>query len=955
MTPERWQQIRAVYEQAELFSGAERAEYLDRECGADAELRQEVDSLLEAAARAGGEFMDTPAADLLPRAAADEAPRPRTGQRIGAYQITAEIGRGGMGEVYRAVRIDGQFDQEVAIKLVRVGIGSSFVVQRFLQERQILASLNHPQIARLLDGGSTDDGVPYLVMELIEGERVDVYCENRKLSVTDRLQLFLEICAAVQYAHQRLIVHRDIKPTNILVTQDGVPKLLDFGIAKMLDPALQEETTLASPMTPEYASPEQIRGEPITTATDVYSLGVVLYQLLTGRSPYGAGSRTRLELSRAITDTHPQRPSTIVMSPRPGDDKAAAPSGRPGTMTSLREPTPVKLRRRLAGDIDNILLKALRKEPELRYGSVQQFADDVSLHLKGLPVSAAKGSWTYFARKFVARHRAALAATAAVMLTLAAGIVATERQARIAQMERARAQKRFDDVRRFSDSLIFDIHDALEAVPGTTSARNLLLDRAVQYLDSVAKDADGDSELQRELAKGYQRLARVQGDATVSNTGQVSASEASVRKAIALFEAVASANPRNTEDQINLAVAHRRKGLDDIYYPDGRPEIERAMAITGELMRQASPNTKVQMERAVELQGLGMAQDIAGERTQSVESFTKALELVKQVAQQDPAFRGIRESTAKFQVLLGNELAYTGALDKAREQTLAGVAGYQAIVDKGAKPDTVRDLAVSQLRLAKIALMENDVSAASRYFLLAQKAIVPMANAERANLLYQMDRLGIDFELARQRVIEGKFAEGEAGIARAIDGFHKLGSEIDSGPGDSALYAWLGEAEAGQKEYEQALDSYRKAAKAIEGDVQFDDGRTGLVTIYCRMGDTLLKLKRLKEAEAAYRTAQAKAQGIAKDRRDIPAVASFSEIHAGLSSLYLAKSRQTLDADGRRRFHEQACREFVESQEPRSLTPVTLRFNPNNFPAEDPEGVRALSQACGMANVRAGT
>jgi serine/threonine protein kinase len=251
MTPERWQEIRAVFEQAELHSDVERAQYLDEACGGDAELRLEVESLLAAAGRAGGAFLGTPAVDMMQSTSEEDHSSARIGRQIGAYEIIAEIGHGGMGEVYRAVRIDGQFEQQVAIKLVRVGMGSAIVVQRFLHERQILASLNHPNIARLLDGGKTEDSVPYLVMELIEGERIDIYCETRNLSVSEMLRLFLGVCRAVQYAHQRLVIHRDIKPSNILITKEGGPRLLDFGIAKMLDPTAGDETTLVRPMTPE--------------------------------------------------------------------------------------------------------------------------------------------------------------------------------------------------------------------------------------------------------------------------------------------------------------------------------------------------------------------------------------------------------------------------------------------------------------------------------------------------------------------------------------------------------------------------------------------------------------------------------------------------------------------------------------------------------------------------------
>jgi eukaryotic-like serine/threonine-protein kinase len=312
MTPERWQQIREVFDRAVSLEAGDRLAYLDTACGPDSELRREVESLLCSDREAGTGFLNTPAVDLTQ---AEPPAASRVGRRIGAYNILEEIGHGGMGEVYRAGRADGQYEKEVAIKLVRGGYDTAAVLERFRHERQILASLDHPNIARLLDGGTTDEGIPYLVMELIEGTPIDQYCNAQHLTVTDRLRLFLQVCSAVQYAHQRLVIHRDIKPGNILVTQEGVPKLLDFGIAKILDPLSSTETTVAGPMTPEYASPEQIRNEPITTATDVYSLGVVLYKLVTGRSPYPATTRTPHEFARAICELEPERPSTIISKP----------------------------------------------------------------------------------------------------------------------------------------------------------------------------------------------------------------------------------------------------------------------------------------------------------------------------------------------------------------------------------------------------------------------------------------------------------------------------------------------------------------------------------------------------------------------------------------------------------------------------------------------------------------
>ncbi len=315
MKTDRWQRVREILDHAIALPVDERPEYLNKTCVDDAELCTEVESLLRSHEQAGAEFLNTPAVDLKSLVPDTAGKRSHAGRRIGVYQIMEELGHGGMGDVYRAVRADGQYDKQVAIKLVRVGLDTPFLVERFRHERQILASLDHPNIARLHDGGTTEDGIPYLVMELIEGTPIDQYCKEQDLDITERLQLFIQVCAAVQYAHQRLVIHRDIKPSNILVTTEGVPKLLDFGIAKIVDTTGGSETTMIRPMTPEYASPEQIRGDSITTATDVYSLGVVLYRMLTGKSPYSETMRTPHEFARLICETEPTRPSTAVLRP----------------------------------------------------------------------------------------------------------------------------------------------------------------------------------------------------------------------------------------------------------------------------------------------------------------------------------------------------------------------------------------------------------------------------------------------------------------------------------------------------------------------------------------------------------------------------------------------------------------------------------------------------------------
>lgn len=561
MTPERWQQIRLVYEQVLALAPHERSGQLDRIAGGDSDLRQEVESMLLYEDRADSKFLNVPAAVLLKFEVRDGPVPSRVGRRIGAYRIIEEIGHGGMGEVYRAARADGAYEQQVAVKLVRCGYDTNAILERFRHERQILATLDHPNIARLLDGGTTDEGLPYLVMELIEGLPIDQYCAHQQLGITERLSLFVQVCAAVQYAHQRLLVHRDLKPSNIMVTAEGVPKLLDFGIAKILDPAVGAEVTLMHPLTPECASPEQIRGDTITTASDAYSLGVVLYRLLTGSSPYRLLTQSASELATAVTSQPPERPSIAVLHSALNAHTFA-------------EETNAKLSRRLRGDLDDIVLKALRKEPEHRYDSVERLSDDIARELQGLPVQARKGSWRYRTSKFIGRHKIGMTAAALVTLTILAGVVATVREARIASANARRAERRFNDVRKLANSLLFELHDSIKDLPGSTPARKLLVTRALEYLDSLSQEVKGDPALQRELAAAYQRIGDVQGQPRQANLGEPAGAEASYRKALAIREALSDSDPKNIEIRRELVPSYGK--LSDLLRSIG--DLQGAMA-----------------------------------------------------------------------------------------------------------------------------------------------------------------------------------------------------------------------------------------------------------------------------------------------------------------------------------------------------------------------------------------
>ncbi|MEO8505589.1 MAG: serine/threonine-protein kinase [Acidobacteriota bacterium] len=485
---ERWQAVQALFDEVVDLPTEQQASFLDRACGSNAALRSEVAALLAADRRADRVLSGAAeaAAALLGEAAAErvEQTEPhipeldRTGQRVGAFRIVREAGRGGMGTVYLAERADGQFEQRVAIKILKRGTDTDEVLRRFLRERQILANLKHPHIAGLVDGGVSPDGLPFFALEFVEGEPFTAYCATRRLRVEDRLRLFLDACGAVESAHRALIVHRDLKPSNILVTASGDLRLLDFGIAKLLDPEAEQGLTRTDLrlLTPQYAAPEQVRGEPVTTGTDVYALGLLLYELLTGERAQRPRSTDAKAVHEAVVETDAVRPSTAATSAsglQVGD-----------------------LRRRLRGDLDRIVLKALQKEPERRYRSVDAFAEDVRRHLAGLPVAAQGDRVGYRVGKFVRRHRFAVAAAAMVLLALVGGLVATLWQARAARMQARRAE----DVQKFLIGL-FEVADPSESKGATVTARDLLMRGAERVDKELAAQPENRAQIIRTIAR----------------------------------------------------------------------------------------------------------------------------------------------------------------------------------------------------------------------------------------------------------------------------------------------------------------------------------------------------------------------------------------------------------------------------------------------------------------------
>ncbi|MEM8933579.1 MAG: serine/threonine-protein kinase, partial [Acidobacteriota bacterium] len=500
MTPERWRVVRQLFEAVVDIDVEARAAFLDRTCGDDHDLRHRVEQMLRALDEESTLLERPPMAFDRAESITSASATSALPDGIGPYRLIERIGRGGMGEVFLARRDDEAFDKRVAIKLLRRGADHDELSRRFRRERQILASLEHPNIAQLLDGGTTPDDQPYLVMELVHGEPIDRYCRRLDLDIDGRLDLFLTICDAIQFAHQNLVVHRDLKPGNILVTADGTPKLLDFGIAKLLQPETFPLTVLPTrtgltPMTPAYASPEQVRGQAVTTASDVYALGVLLYELLAGRRPYEVDAGNLDTLVDAICHKTPPKPSSAV---RVGAAERANGSSQ----------DTARLERRLSGDLDAVILRALAKDPTERYASAAQLRDDLRRHLDGHPVRARRPTPIYHAAKFVRRHRWAVAGVTFVFLALVSFLVVLlDQQRRLIEENQRRVleQRRAETVSGWMFEL-FELSAPSRARGERVTARELLDKGAREIVDEFADQPELSAELMGTMGATYAQL-----------------------------------------------------------------------------------------------------------------------------------------------------------------------------------------------------------------------------------------------------------------------------------------------------------------------------------------------------------------------------------------------------------------------------------------------------------------
>jgi serine/threonine protein kinase len=656
MSKPNWEAGKELFHEAIDLTPAEREAFLSENCQ-DKKLRREVEELL-LNYEESEDFIKEPAIIGLGLFSSNKT---RIGEKIGRYEIVSEIGRGGMGVVYEASRHD-DFEQKVALKIIKRGMDTDFILKRFQTERQILAGLNHPNIARLHDGGTTDDGLPYFVMEFIEGQPFLKFCDSHSLKVEERLKLFREVCSAVSYAHQNLIVHRDLKPSNILITAQGTPKLLDFGIAKIINPESEGLTAptddLARIFTPEYASPEQIRGERITTSSDVYSLGVILYELLSGKNPFRRKNQTPHQWMQEICETVPEKPSD-VMTRRRGDAETNEDSkeGSKGSRGKTHPPSPIPNPKLLRGDLDNIIIKALKKEVSRRYYSVEQFSEDIRRHLEGLPVIAQTDSVRYRLQKFAKRHRVGVFAGGLIFLSLLTGISATAWEAYRANLERAKAENRFNDVRKLANSVLFEYHDGIAKLAGSTAIREKMVKDALEYLDDLSAENEIDSNLKSELAQAYVKVGDVQGNPYQSNLGNLEGAIASYQKALAIMDDLLRSNP--TDLQLKAELAKIYSSLGDVNWAKGQNEesltdYQKALRMDEELAALDSQNQKYQNGISYSLNGIGHVQSQLGDFQKALEAFQKFVQISEMRLAADPANPEFQETVAGGRVKLGD-------------------------------------------------------------------------------------------------------------------------------------------------------------------------------------------------------------------------------------------------------------------------------------------------------------
>ncbi len=863
MNSEDWQRIKESFNAILDLPESERAAALEK---SDENIRVEVEKLIDASAEAE-DFIVEPAFIEVGFSPADETDI-YIGKQIDDYEILKEIGHGGMGTVYLASRADETFDKRVAIKLIKRGMDTAAVLKRFVMERKILAQLENPNIASLLDGGSTEGGVPYLVMEYIEGEPITTFCDIHRFDVAERLELFRKVCSAISYAHQNLVVHRDIKPSNILVTEAGEPKLLDFGIAKLIHPDWSHEETEATAtmfriMTPQYASPEQLRGLPITTASDVYSLGVVLYELLTGARPYKIESRSPEDVAEAILTTEPVRPSSVVSSAERqivDSEKTTKIQSKTTDDKETKNPkSKIQNPKSLRGDLDNIILKALRKEPERRYQSVQEFSEDIRRHLNGLPVTAMADTRFYRLGKFVSRHRTGVLAGLLIFLSLLTGISVAIWKTVEARRERAKAEQRFREVRQLANTVLFEYHDGIAKLPGSTALRERMVKDALLYLDNLAAENIADASLQSELATAYFKVGEVQGAPGKSSLGDYGGGLESFRKSLVIREKLVAENPAVEQNKLDLIgsyqmVGHLLQVTDDL--PGALENYRKAFAIFDSVKEE---NTNAR--RVLSLLHVRFASALAasGKLAEAIENYHKGISINKEQIARNPDDRSLKHELGVNSVLLGDALEEEGKLEESLETQRAAYAILQPLVSEN---DT-ESLRAAMSAFGRIGDVLFKLGKYREALEIQQKSLAAdekTLSLDPSNALARRD-VQVDFhKIARNYSELGQMTEAIANQRKCVEICEKAvaaNPESSESRGDLGVgFYFLAEMFEKAGNLREALNFYRKATEIEEANAAADPTNAATAANvsedYIKIGGVLLKLGNRAEALTGY-------------------------------------------------------------------------------------------------------
>ncbi|HVE57108.1 MAG TPA: protein kinase [Pyrinomonadaceae bacterium] len=864
MDSKQWQKVKELFSATLDLPANERSFFL---ANVEESLRREVEKLL-ANYDDAEDFIGEPAVVEL---GFDEPGTNSSliGKKIDDYLILEEIGAGGLGAVYLAEQQSENLSHRVTVKLIKRGMDTNTVLKRFVLERQILANLEHPNIGRFLDGGSTGDGLPYFVMEYVEGLPVKKYCDAQALDTKARLELFRKVCAAVQFAHQNLIVHRDLKPSNILVTESGEPKLLDFGIAKLLNPGWSLDTaeataTMFRVMTPEYASPEQLRGLPVTTASDVYSLGVILYELLTGERPYKIESRLLEDVAREVLTQEPIKPSAVSSSKfqvpvsrsgnetNPNDEQQTADDGQK-TNPKSQIPNPKSLK----GDLDNIILKALRKEPERRYQSVQEFSEDIRRHLEGLPVTAMADTVSYRVAKFVKRHKTGVFAVGLVTLTLLTATAVTAWQSVQIRRERDKAEQRFNQVRKLANQVIFEYHDGIEKLVGSTAVREKMVKDAIEYLDNLSAESGTDADLQKELAAAYQKVGDVQGNPYLANLGDQEGALASYQKALAIREALFSKTPDDVQSRVNLALSFEKVG--DVLWAKGsnnesKENYQKALAIIENLDAEKNlPPTEnysfVRLHNRI-----GYTEEQSGDLSGALESYQKSLTYGKSLVESEPENLKYRRGLAVGFIKIGDILHLTKKYPQAFENFQQSLRIFEELAAKDeSNANAQRDLTLALARIAasqiELGKYEESLEANRRTLKIQEK----LAAADPNNLQIHFDIADVIMNIADTFERMKQFPQAEENYQKAIAiAKEYLAKNADYSKARNHLgqyYVMFAKLFVKKRNLPGALENYRNALAILENEPMRSELPDQLAETYEGIGDALVSLSG-KTAEA---------------------------------------------------------------------------------------------------------